>query len=75
MRIIHSDKGVGNGNYAPLLEDHDQSFSESVGLNEKEPLEIPPPRPRLPFRRIWTSNVILTMVSQAFFEFHLGYVT
>lgn len=28
--------------------------------------------PRLPFRRIWTSNVLWTLVSIAIFDFHMG---
>lgn len=32
----------------------------------------PMPRPKLPFGRIWTRNVIFTLVTTAFFDFHLG---
>ncbi|SMR44174.1 unnamed protein product [Zymoseptoria tritici ST99CH_3D1] len=36
-----------------------------------EPLARPPPQ-RLPFRRIWTSNVLWTLLSIAIFDFHMG---
>lgn len=32
----------------------------------------PRPRPKLPFGRIWTRNVIFTLVTTAFLDFHLG---
>ncbi|KAI9833767.1 MAG: hypothetical protein M1819_003500 [Sarea resinae] len=36
-------------------------------LNEK-----PRRRPQLPLRRIWTKNVLCTLLAQAFFDFHMG---
>jgi len=30
------------------------------------------PPQRLPFRRVWTSNVLWTLVSIAIFDFHMG---
>lgn len=32
----------------------------------------PRPRPKLPFGRIWTRNVVFTLVTTAFLDFHLG---
>lgn len=31
-----------------------------------------PTRPRLPFRRLWTRNLIFTLIAIAFYDFHLG---
>ncbi|KAI0540369.1 major facilitator superfamily domain-containing protein [Xylaria digitata] len=41
-------------------------------FNEKASPKPPRLRAKLSFRQIWTPNVTLTMVSLAFFEFHLG---
>lgn len=30
------------------------------------------PRPLLPFHRIWTKNVLCTLLAQAFFDFQMG---
>ena len=42
---------------------------EFLGSNEKG--QDRPPQ-RLPFRRIWTSNVLWTLLSIAIFDFHMG---
>lgn len=41
-------------------------------VSEKDPSAKPPQR--LPFHRIWTSNVLFTLLSIAIFDFHMGYV-
>ncbi|KAJ9144615.1 MFS general substrate transporter [Pleurostoma richardsiae] len=46
-------------------------------LDNKSSVLLPPlrankPAQKLPFRRIWTRNVILTLVTTAFYDFHLG---
>ncbi|KAK6433349.1 hypothetical protein LTR95_010474 [Oleoguttula sp. CCFEE 5521] len=38
---------------------------------EKTPY-YPPPPPRLPFSRIWTPNVLWSLLSIAIFDFHMG---
>ncbi|KAJ3579082.1 hypothetical protein NPX13_g1483 [Xylaria arbuscula] len=59
--------------YAPLpLEEQDTPEYERIQLDEKAPTKLPCSEYKLPFHRIWTRNVILTMISLAFFEFHLG---
>lgn len=57
-----------NAGYAQL------ATEESVPLHPTSPTFATKPKltHRLPFSRIWTSNVILTLISIAFFEFHLG---
>ncbi|TGJ82641.1 hypothetical protein E0Z10_g6144 [Xylaria hypoxylon] len=72
-RFIRLNQLASSEQYSPLLvEEHDQPISEREGLNEKEASKLPSLRPKLSFRRIWTPNVTLTMVSLAFFEFHIG---
>ncbi|KAM3506234.1 hypothetical protein MY11210_007630 [Beauveria gryllotalpidicola] len=55
--------------------------SESCALEEITDKEALTPQPalrrrttrhRLPFSRIWTSNVIFTLITTAFYDFHLG---
>ncbi|KAI1363333.1 major facilitator superfamily domain-containing protein [Xylaria arbuscula] len=59
--------------YAPLpLEEQDTPEYERIQLDEKAPTKLPCSEYKLPFHRIWTRNAILTMISLAFFEFHLG---
>ncbi|KAI1194379.1 major facilitator superfamily domain-containing protein [Nemania serpens] len=58
--------------YTPLLEVHDQLLPQTTLVDHIPASGASNPRPKLPFYRIWTSNVVLTMVSQAFFEFYLG---
>ncbi|GAM89974.1 hypothetical protein ANO11243_080140 [Dothideomycetidae sp. 11243] len=43
---------------------------EQMEANEKGQTRRPPPR--LPFRRIWTGNVIWMLASIAIFDFHMG---
>ena len=67
---------VNGKGYAPLsLEEQDEPGCERMQLDEKSSSKNPYSEPKLPFHRIWTRNVILTMVSLAFFEFHLGLVS
>jgi hypothetical protein len=41
--------------------------------SEKERMgEVSPPTQRLPFRKIWTPNVLTTLLSIAIFDFHMG---
>ncbi|KAI1307515.1 major facilitator superfamily domain-containing protein [Xylaria venustula] len=62
--------------YSPLPSEEHGNYDRSVckirRLDEKASSPLSYPGPKLPFRRIWTHNVILTMISLAFFEFHLG---
>ncbi|KAI1423424.1 major facilitator superfamily domain-containing protein [Xylaria sp. FL1777] len=68
-----SVQGASNRGYTPLLlEEPDQAISRSARLDEKASFKPPCSRSKLSFRQIWTPNVSLTMVSLAFFEFHLG---
>ncbi|PQE30701.1 MFS transporter protein [Rutstroemia sp. NJR-2017a WRK4] len=51
-------------------------FEASADLQNFEPKPKPAlPVGKLPFRRIWTKNVIFTLVTGAFFDFHLGAFT
>lgn len=56
---------------------HDNSGYEAL-VSEK-PMATPtcPPQKKktLPFSRLWTKNVIFTLISQAFYDFHLGAFT
>jgi len=45
------------------------SLDETIDANEKG--QQRPPQ-RLPFRRIWTSNVLWTLLTIAIFDFHMG---
>lgn len=59
-----------------LLENSDDDV-EMPELNGKHnavhsQLRNEKPVHRLPFRRIWTSNVIFTLLSTAIFDFHMG---
>lgn len=55
-----------------LLSNHERSSVEMDRLaTTGEKLE-PKPVQRLPFRRIWTSNVLWTLLSIAIFDFHMG---
>lgn len=58
-----------------LLSDREESSIELDRIevnstNEKGQTDRPPQR--LPFKRIWTSNVCWTLVSIAIFDFHMG---
>lgn len=53
---------------------HDNSGYEAL-VSEK-PLATPPQTKKtLPFSRLWTKNVVFTLISQAFYDFHLGAFT
>lgn len=53
----------------PLLGSN-MDHSESYELEEKaKPMRI---KRVLPFRRIWTKNVLCTLLAQAFFDFQMG---
>ena len=49
----------------PEMNDKHQNFARSQLKNEK-------PVYHLPFSRIWTPNVIFTLLSTAIFDFHMG---
>lgn len=60
----------------------DYAYHDSAGyeaLVSEKPLATPtcPPKKKktLPFSRLWTKNVIFTLVSQALYDFHLGAFT
>lgn len=44
-----------------------QTFNETF-----EPKVAQKPARKLPFSRIWSKNVIFTLITVAFFDFHLG---
>ncbi|KAI9778099.1 MAG: hypothetical protein M1839_008403 [Geoglossum umbratile] len=50
----------------------DLASSPSKPRPSPESTTPPHARPKLPFRRIWTPNVLFTMLAQALFDFHLG---
>ncbi|KAI6080380.1 MFS general substrate transporter [Hypoxylon rubiginosum] len=58
-------------------------FQEGMGedkLNDEEPPILSTQNPKetkrtLPFRRVWTRNVIFTLITEAFFDFQLGAFT
>ena len=56
----------------------DSSVSTVSGTNSgSSPPTIPPPvrhKQKLPFRRIWTKNVIFVLLTTALFDFQMGYV-
>ncbi|KUI66191.1 hypothetical protein VM1G_02403 [Cytospora mali] len=58
---------------------HSRTGYSELRLDEKneKPMSSVPPRKRktLPFSRLWTKNVICTLLSQAFYDFHLGAFT
>lgn len=64
----------------PVREEDDE---DGPLLNGQEDVENHPaeanlskkPSPVLPFRRIWTKNVLFTLLAEAFFDFQMGYVT
>ncbi|PSK41823.1 hypothetical protein B9Z65_9209 [Elsinoe australis] len=51
--------------------DLDRSLN-AIELSEKSEMVKNKQPARLPFRRIWTSNVLWTLVSIAIFDFHMG---
>ncbi|KAJ5247401.1 hypothetical protein N7468_002384 [Penicillium chermesinum] len=55
----------------PLLGPGSLDSSESYELEEKATKPIRAKRV-LPFRRIWTKNVLCTLLAQAFFDFQMG---
>ena len=66
----------GSSGYSKLAEDDDFSIDD-VELSPRLPKEhntpvAPLTRQVLPFSQIWTKNVLFTIVSIAFFDFHMG---
>jgi hypothetical protein len=60
--------------------DYDESGPLLSRQNESYELEEKAAKPGrharvLPFRRIWTKNVLSTLLAQAFFDFQMGYVS
>ncbi|CAJ2503508.1 Uu.00g109020.m01.CDS01 [Anthostomella pinea] len=58
----------------------DSPTPDVVAIQEKPQVPVTAPqmkRPRrtLPFRRVWTSNVIFTLITEAFYDFQLGAFT
>lgn len=60
------------GEDGPLLA-QDPSHGESYELEEKAVKPGQRAARVLPFRRIWTKNVLCTLLAQAFFDFQMGY--
>lgn len=54
-----------------LLSDQTSGAAESYELGAKSGKQNMVIE-RLPFRRIWTKNVIYTLLAQAFFDFQMG---
>ncbi|KAI0509602.1 major facilitator superfamily domain-containing protein [Xylaria bambusicola] len=71
--IIRSVGRMNGRGYSPLAsEEPCDTRYDRTRLYEKESSKLPCPESKPPFRHIWTRNVVLTMISLAFFEFHLG---
>lgn len=80
-RSVRSVVGTASPLYSRLpFRDHDEDGpllgrpldrSESYELEEKATKPVRPKRV-LPFRRIWTKNVLCTLGAQAFFDFQMG---
>ncbi|KAM0332585.1 hypothetical protein ACHAQA_002869 [Verticillium albo-atrum] len=56
----------------PLATSTDSPTASELQAHLPEPRPRSKPRQKLPFRRIWTPNVILVLLTSAFFEFQLG---
>lgn len=57
--------------YLPLDSDNIPfDMTENSSHTKQEPSIA---TPILSFKRIWTRNVIFTLITEAFFDFHLGY--
>ncbi|PTB78943.1 MFS general substrate transporter [Trichoderma longibrachiatum ATCC 18648] len=66
---ILDDKQSGNYARVPAWEAHAMEDYGDGGLLAEKPAT----RPRqLPFRRLWTRNVVFTLITGAFYDFHLG---
>lgn len=88
-RLEHFDLGLETGNRIKRAiwgNRTPQGYTPVKSLNEDIPLESSkangisaPPKPVvkgvLPFRRIWTRNVLFTLTAGAFFDFQLGAFT
>ncbi|KAM3471050.1 hypothetical protein MY5147_006062 [Beauveria neobassiana] len=68
-----------NAGYSRLTTGESCAFEEENTDTDKEALTLQPAlqrrtttRRRLPLSRIWTSNVIFTLITTAFYDFHLG---
>jgi hypothetical protein len=66
MGAISKQYSLLNTEDTQLSAPKDQSYEET---RSSGPAQI------LPFKRIWTKNVVLTLVTAAFFDFHLGYIS
>lgn len=63
-------------NYSPLNAASSAALSVAPGAALKaKPMSHGSSSKRLPFHRIWTRNVVFTLITVAFFEFHLGYAS
>ncbi|KAI9646395.1 hypothetical protein NHQ30_004387 [Ciborinia camelliae] len=56
---------------APLDYSHLETSTDSLDTFEPKSINRPTAN-KLPFSRIWTKNVIFTLITGAFFDFHLG---
>ncbi|KAJ9665968.1 hypothetical protein H2201_003879 [Coniosporium apollinis] len=65
-RVLDASQSVS------LLTDIEGDAINMTELNPEGYLEKPYAKPKLPFSRLWTSNVILTLLSIAIFDFHMG---
>lgn len=62
--------------YVAINKEAASRYQPSMLIEEKNPVITSSEKARvLPFRRIWTRNVILTLLTGAFFDFHLGAFT
>lgn len=49
-----------------------QRAKQNMASTDLDPSRPESSRPKLPFRRLWTRNLVLTLCSTAFYDFHLG---
>ncbi|KAF7926010.1 uncharacterized protein EAE97_010310 [Botrytis byssoidea] len=73
MNQIKQSIGVGTI-VAPIDYSHLETSTNSLE-NFEPKLITRPTANKLPFNRIWTKNVIFTLITGAFFDFHLGAFT
>jgi hypothetical protein len=65
--------GQSHVGYAKVIEQDDMAMSRlSKPVMHEKPAA---PTRRLPFSRLWTRNVIFTLITGAFYDFHLGAFT
>ena len=74
--IIKGRRSLSSGEYAMLATSEHSSESELKNYEEQgrtTPTKLAPESARkLPFSRLWTWNVIFTLVTCAVFDFHMG---